>query len=69
MVANDLDNPKVQADTEERKAWPVASTRMPKQDIALLDAAAAKLEVSRSDVVYSGTMKFVREVLGIAEAA
>jgi hypothetical protein len=65
---------KVQVIRRERPrtaAWPVASVKVPETDLRLIDAAAGLLsrreggEVTRSDVLYTGTMRFVREVLGL----
>lgn len=68
--------PKVISRKRPRKEpWPVASFKIPPADLTLIDAAAGLLskqtgaEITRSDVLYTGTMRFVREVLGLLEAA
>jgi hypothetical protein len=75
MTQNDL-TPKVLLRERPRKAvWPVASVKVPDADLRLIDAAAGLLskqtgsEVTRSDVLYTGVMRFVRNVLGIQETA
>lgn len=68
--------PKLLVRTRPREArWPVASVKVPQGDLSLIDAAAGLLtkrmgtEVTRSDVLYSGTMQYVRQVLNLPEAA
>jgi hypothetical protein len=67
---------KVLVRTRPRKApWPTASFKLPENDLKLIDAAAGLLskeedrEINRSDVLYTGAMRYVREVLGLPTAA
>jgi hypothetical protein len=75
MNSNDLPPKVIYRERPRKDAWPVASVKVPPSDLKLIDAAAGLLskqhqsEISRSDVVYSGTMRYVREVLGLPEAA
>lgn len=61
---NNLDVAKVLPVDGKRKAeWPTASCRMSPDDMHLLDAAAYKARVKRSQLVYEGTMARVRAIL------
>ena len=44
----------------------VASAKVTPLDLVLLDAAAQRLNVSRSAVVEIGAVRYAREVLGLA---
>ena len=68
--------PKVIGRQHVRKtALKVASVKMSLEERALVDTAASILtqqqgtEITRSDILYTGTMRFVRQVLGLPEAA
>lgn len=75
MSANEL-APNLLLRGHPRKAkWPVASVKLSDSDLRLIDAAAGLLkrdtglEITRSDVLYSGAMRLAREVLGLPSAA
>lgn len=76
MSSNEL-APNLLLRERPRKAnWPVASVKLPGSDLLLIDAAAAllarefpELEITRSDVLYTGAMRVAREVLGLPSAA
>jgi uncharacterized protein (DUF1778 family) len=56
--------------TRPRKdTWPTASTRLPPDELRLIDAAAIKVGQKRSKLIYEATMARVREILGIGVAA
>ena len=68
--------PKVVRRVRTRKTpLQVASVKLSEEELALVKAAADILstredvEITKSDILYTGTMRFVRQVLGLPEAA
>lgn len=62
--------PKVVRRQRRRKPeLPPVTARFPSEDVELLDKAARKERVTRSDIVYNGSMRLAREILGLSEAA
>lgn len=59
---------KVAKSTGESKTE-VGSGKFSPTDLALVDAAAQRLGVRRTHVIEQGTMRYVREVLGLPVAA
>lgn len=61
---NDLAAPNIAGVDADRKGErTTASMRIPWDDLHLLDAAAYRLRVKRSTLIYDATMARVREVL------
>ena len=50
---------------EDRSSWVTASARVPVEELHLIDAAAYKLRVKRSDLIREAVMLRVHEVLGV----
>ena len=50
---------------EDRSNWVTASARVPVEELHLIDAAAYKLRVKRSDLIREAVMLRVHEVLGV----
>ena len=50
----------------ERSSWPTASARVSHEDLHLLDAAAYKLRIKRSELIHKAIMERARTVLGVA---
>lgn len=75
MSSHDLPSKLLIRAYPRKKVWPVASVKLPESDLRLIDAAAGLLTrdsgtaITRSDVLYTGAMKFAREVLGLPSAA
>ncbi len=69
MPDNDLESPKVDSvdsgRKEDRSSWVTASARVPIEDLHLIDAAAYRLRIKRSDMIREMVMKAVHEVLGV----
>lgn len=69
MSDTKLPSKKAKAAEKSKGTWPTASTRIPPDESRLVDAAAYKLELKRADIVYAGTIRYVREILGQSAAA
>ena len=64
MADNTIEETKVAPVDGERKGdWPTASMRISRDELHLIDAAAYKLRIKRSTLIYDATMARVREVL------
>ncbi len=50
---------------EDRSTWVTASARVPVEELHLIDAAAYKLKVKRSDLIREAVMLRVHDVLGV----
>ncbi len=50
---------------EDRSTWVTASARVPIEDLHLIDAAAYKLQMKRSDLIREMVMRGVHKVLGL----
>ncbi len=50
---------------EDRSTWVTASARVPVEELHLIDAAAYRLRVKRSDLIREAVMLRVHDVLGV----
>lgn len=70
MSSSELASKVISRARPRKTVWPVASFKLPPDALTAIDAVAGLLskqtgaEVTRSDVLYTGTMRFVKEVLG-----
>ena len=51
---------------KERSSWPTASARVSEEELRLLDAAAYKAQVKRSDLIRDAALREARSILGMA---
>ncbi len=70
MQDNTLEHPNMPVSdggrNREKSSWPTASARVSHEDLHLLDAAAYKLRIKRSELIHKAIMERARTVLGVA---
>lgn len=69
MPENALGSKVAKPESESKGDWPTASSRISPDDSRLLDSAAYKARCKRADVVLRGTLREVRRILNLPEAA
>ena len=64
---NGLSSSKLPLRPGVRKTWPTIGARVPPEELHLVDAAASRVGLNRSEFIYATVLERTRELLGLPE--